>query len=484
MDNQSQNSELDYEEKITQLEAELEQAYIIIERLTLENHQLRNSHINEISDSYTKDKLPIIRFLEMPKYRQKKRTILNVHQDSLNKLSQPQFIALVIAVAASFVAIGVNLFSLYNKNVKKISVQPSLSPSPSPSPIIITPSIAPLIPTPLPKWAIKNSLSVPFIKPGVNSLEVSYNMKTPPTLQRSQKLQAIVDEVVGIASAKGLPKKPLSITLINATTGEFAEYQQDVLRYPASVVKMFWMVALYAQIERGIWQYEADFNPYIAKMIVDSDNEAASFVVDQITHAQSLPELNSKEYEEWLYKREFVTRFFREADYKDINISQKTFPIPYINLLTPQGTELQLRRNPNSNNLPIRNKISTEHAARLLYEVCYLKQGVSQEASAKMCGWLKRDLNPKVWKKEPPDPNEFNPIRNFFGQSLVDANINFYSKAGWTSGSRQEAAVIETSDGRDVYILAIFGDDKAYAQDEKIFPKMSRLVYDRMKNYR
>jgi hypothetical protein len=54
------------------------------------------------------------------------------------------------------------------------------------------------------------------------------------------------------------------------------------------------------------------------------------------------------------------------------------------------------------------------------------------------------------------------------------------SKAGWTSSTRQEVAFVKTRKGKTAYILAIFAEDRAYAQDGKIFPKMSRLVFDRM----
>lgn len=117
-------------------------------------------------------------------------------------------------------------------------------------------------------------------------------------------------------------------------------------------------------------------------------------------------------------------------------------------------------------------------AARLLYEILN-GQAVSPEASKKMSGWPRRDLNPEVWKKLPPNPIDFNPVESFFGESLP-SNVQFYSKAGWTLGSRQEAAFVATQDGKTVYILVVFADDTAYASDKKIFPDISRLVYDRM----
>jgi beta-lactamase class A len=96
-----------------------------------------------------------------------------------------------------------------------------------------------------------------------------------------------------------------------------------------------------------------------------------------------------------------------------------------------------------------------------------------------MCDWLQRDLNPHIWKKQPPNPIEFNPVESFFGEALP-SDAQLASKAGWTSGTRAEAAFVTAKDAQAAYILVIFADDPAYAADKKIFPEMSRLVYKRM----
>ncbi|WP_414581985.1 serine hydrolase [Scytonema sp. PCC 10023] len=327
-------------------------------------------------------------------------------------------------------------------------------------------------PPPVPDWAVAKSLPIPSRQPEKQDLEVVYNLKKPPNFKHSQELQAIVNDVVELASDQ-MPTKPLSITLIDAKTNETAGYQQDTPRYPASVIKMFWMVVLYAQIEKGIWKNEKDFAPYLAKMIKESDNEAASFILDEVTGTRSEPELKSEKFKLWKNKRQQVNRFFRQAGYKNISVIQKTFPIDYINLPEPDGSESQLLED--SHNW---NRITTQHAARLLYEICYAGQAVSVQASKKMCGWLKRDLNPKVWRS--PDSYDFNPVRTFFGESLPHTRVRLHSKAGWTSISRAEAAMVATENNKATYILAIFAQDSAYADEVDIFPKMSRLVYDRM----
>ena len=54
----------------------------------------------------------------------------------------------------------------------------------------------------------------------------------------------MVDSIVQHNKSKSLPVDALSVTLIDTQTNEKAEYQGDLLRYPASVVKMFWLVAI------------------------------------------------------------------------------------------------------------------------------------------------------------------------------------------------------------------------------------------------
>ncbi|MBW4634463.1 MAG: class A beta-lactamase-related serine hydrolase [Iphinoe sp. HA4291-MV1] len=407
----------------------------------------------------------------------------------LNQLSRLRLVSKVNTVTVTLTIVSVLLTTLITKSHVEQSARPSTKQAlnlPTTPPVLPVQVFAtsspkrafnsPTTPVVLPDWAITKSLPIPSRQVRQEDSEVVYNLKTPPKFRQTQELQAIVNDVVNLTAAKGLPKKALSITLIDAKTGVTAGYQQDTPRYPASVVKLFWMVILYAQIESGIWKNEKDFTPYLAKMIKESDNEAASFIIDQVTGTHSEPELESEKFKIWKNKRQQVNRFFQQAGYKPINISQKTFPIDYLNLPEPKGSELQLLSNPISN----WNKITTKQGARLLYEVCYAGQAVSAQASKKMCGWLKRDLNPKVWQKEPLDSDGFNPVQTFFGESLSDTDVQLYSKAGWVSLSRAETAMITTENSGATYILAIFAEDSAYADDTQIFPQMSRLIYNRM----
>jgi beta-lactamase class A len=382
-------------------------------------------------------------------------------------------------VNIKFAVLAILLFSLTPKNLleqpKQLSVLQPLNSS-----SLASPTRVPLktlkfhvqaIRQELPSWA--KLLPIPSRRSGQENSEVVYNLKTPPKFKYSQELEAIVNDVVNLTTANSFSKTPLSITLIDAKTGETAGYQENTLRYPASVVKIFWMVALYGQIESSAWENEDSFIPYITKMIKESDNEAASFIIDQVTDTKSSSQLNSEKVKILKNKRQGINRFFQKASYKDINISQKAFPIDYLNLSEPKGSELQMLGSP----IWDWNKITSKQAARLIYEVCYSKQAISQQASTKMCGFLKRDLNPNAWQKKTSD---FNPVQSFLGESLSNTNVRFYSKAGLTSLARGEAAMVATENNQKTYILAIFAQDSTYASDSQIFPRISRLVYERM----
>lgn len=302
----------------------------------------------------------------------------------------------------------------------------------------------------------------------------TYNIKTPPNPIYSQELQGIVNEATNIASGKGLPVEKLSISLIDVSNPQqhtFAGYQNQSLRFPASVAKLFWMVAFYSALEKGlITQKESAFTSDLEQMIRFSNNDAASRLLDKVTDTKSGGQLGGTELETWLTKRRQINGFFQAAGYTNIMLSTKNYPIHYLRQEQPRGRDLQLRGDPSQ---PLRNQVTTDQSARLIYEI-YTRQAVSSIASRKMAYLLTRDLDPKAWKDDPT-----NPIKGFLGESLP-ANIYFGSKVGYTSKSRSEAAFVRTLDDKAIYILVVFADDPAYAKDEGIFPEISRYVFDRL----
>jgi beta-lactamase class A len=380
---------------------------------------------------------------------------LNTDQEKNKKLAKKQkantrFIA-IVAVVSSILLTAIGSLILHKSFLSTVSPVNLPSESKKPTGTTVKPEVEPVIP------------------------KLTYSVKTSAHLEHSQELQKIVN----VAQRKGKPINTLSISLIDVNTEEYAEYQQEKLRYPASVVKLFWMVMLYAQLQAGEIDNEVLFKTDIEDTIKKSDNESASRILDLITNTRSGSLLESEEYRQWKTDREKVNRFFSSANYKDLNLSQKTFPIPYINLYEPKGRDLQIRENPEQ---PIRNKISTQQASRLLYEIV-TRQAVSSESSQKMLDLLTIDTANRRQKRNLKDSSYFNSVRGFLSQSLPD-DVYFAAKAGWTSQTRQETAYFSTKDGKVAYILTIFAEDKTYAYDWDIFPQMSRIVFEQMTNIR
>ncbi len=311
-----------------------------------------------------------------------------------------------------------------------------------------------------------------------NNLAQIYNVTNSPQLNKSKQLNITINKLITYAKKHKLPTEKLSITLIDLKNNTISGHKQYQPRYPASVVKMFWMVALNAQIKAGIIPWDGEVNTDLNKMMLKSDNNAGSRILNRITGTKSSrKKLSNTEFQEWKKRREKINTFFEQADYKNININQKTFPITDLNITSPVGPDLQIRGDRNN---PERNKITTYQAARLMYEIVS-NQAVAPEYGEPMLGLLKRDIHPEVWRKMPPNPIDFNPVESFFGQSLSPDKVVFFaSKAGWTSFSRQEVAFVVTKNGKTRYILSIFGDHPAYAKSKKVFPDMSRLVFNQM----
>lgn len=288
-------------------------------------------------------------------------------------------------------------------------------------------------------------------------------------------LQIIVDDAVQLVESRGLPSEKLSISLVKLADElccTYAGFNDAEPRYPASIVKLFWLVVLYEQYHNGILDEDSISEADIYKMIADSDNEPASQVLDLITQTTSGPTLPPDELQQWIDRRYSINHFFEDAGYRNINITQKTFPIPYLQLNEPQGREKQMRGDEIH---PIRNFLTSYSVAQLLYEI-YTDQAVTPEYSQRIKSHLLRNLEPEAWQHKP-----FNSIDGFLGEGLPATSI-FYSKAGWTSVNRNDSSIVESLDGRTRYILVILGDDKAFKDDEDIFPMMSAEIFNSLNN--
>jgi len=282
-------------------------------------------------------------------------------------------------------------------------------------------------------------------------------------------LQSLVDvaarKTLETFADKKLDEKQLSITLINLRDPahpEQASFRGNARVYPASVVKLFYLAAAHRWLEDKKIEDTAELRRALKDMIVDSSNEATQYVVDVITHTTSGYELPPKEMEEWQEKRNAVNRYYAELGYTNINVNQKTF------CEDAYGRE-QVSRRPDGSN---RNKLTTDATARLLAEIVTGK-AVTPVRSAQMMELLKRDYSGT--SKDNDDQSH-----GFTGIALQGmAGVRLWSKAGWTSTARHDAAYLELPDGSK-FVLVTFTTD--HANDREIIPTVAKVVMEGMKD--
>ena len=293
-------------------------------------------------------------------------------------------------------------------------------------------------------------------------------MASPPgDIARPPSLQDLVNDAAHTALTKFADKKlteaQLSITLIDLRDPQHpltASFRGNERVYPASVIKLFYLVAVHRWLEDKKIQQTDELKRAVRDMIVDSSNEATQYVVDVLTQTTGGFELPPKEMEEWQYKRNAMNRFYASLGFTNINVNQKTF------CEDAYGRE-RISRGPNGEN---RNKLTTDATARLLSEIV-TGRAVNATRSAQMMELLKRDFSGTSTDNDDQG-------HGFTGIALQGVSgARLWSKAGWTSTTRHDAAYIELPNGAK-FVLVTFTVD--HANEREIIPTVARVVIDRM----
>ena len=277
----------------------------------------------------------------------------------------------------------------------------------------------------------------------------------------SPRLQKIVDDAARAAlerfKEKGFAEKNFAVTLVDLTDPrrvEQASFRGEEPVYPASVVKLFYLVAAERWMEDGRLKETEEVDRALKDMIVESLNDPAHFILDALTGVSNGAELPPEELKAWAERRNAVNRYFASLGYRGINVNQK----PWCE--GPYGRERQFY-GPHFEN---RNRLTTDATARLLTEIA-TGRAVTPARSVKMLELLRRDFSGE--SKDPDDQ-----AHNFTALALP-TSARLWSKAGWTDTTRHDAAYIELPDGHRI-VLVTFTTD--FARERDIIPTVAREV--------
>jgi beta-lactamase class A len=264
---------------------------------------------------------------------------------------------------------------------------------------------------------------------------------------------------VAEATLKEFPKlkaEDLAITIVDVTkpsTMSRGDYHGDAPFYPASVVKLFIMAEVYHQKKEN----EPDVPRALHEMITVSDNDATAFLIDVVTDTTSGPILQGRALAKFLDKRRTINKWLNPLGY-DISAMAKAWSFG------PFGRDTQVL----GENRVNRNRATSNAVASILL---WMLRGraVSKPASDAMMTLLARPLD--------PPRKEENQVSEFIGASLPPGS-KLWSKAGWTSEVRHDAAYIELPDGRKM-IAVVF--TRGIADDVKLIPAIAKHIVDELK---
>jgi len=306
------------------------------------------------------------------------------------------------------------------------------------------------------------------VKPNSKKIHQPFVIESSPALQTL--LDAAVGETLNGYAPKNLTADNVAATLIDLRDPnnlKMGSYRGEQKIYPASVVKMFYMAAIHQWLEDGkIKTLSPELTRGVKDMIVDSSNEATQYILDVLTDTSSGGELPAREFAAWSYKRNAVNRYFASLGYQNINVNQKT------HCEDAYGREQQFRNYKGEN----RNMLTTDATARLMTKIA-LGKSVSQERSRQMMDLMKRDFSGT--SKDADDQ-----AHGFTAIALNELNLKdakLWSKAGWTSKSRHDAAYVETPDGLK-FVLVVFTEN--FAEERGIIPSIANKIIKNFKQTR
>ncbi|MCU0316684.1 MAG: class A beta-lactamase-related serine hydrolase [Fimbriimonadaceae bacterium] len=223
--------------------------------------------------------------------------------------------------------------------------------------------------------------------------------------------------------------------------------------YPASLVKVFYLVALYNEWELGTLERSHELVRAARDMIVESLNDATALILDCITDTTGGPELPPDELSKWMEKRQAVNRFFASQGYERVNACQKTWNEG------PYGRE----RQGYGPHWSLRNSICAESALKLLVAIRD-HQIVSPRACVEMWDTL---IRPRLVANSPSRQGT-----DFLAKHL-SPKATLWSKAGWTSEVRHDLAWMRAESGDELGICVL---TSGISEQAEVIPSVGRLI--------
>ena len=243
-----------------------------------------------------------------------------------------------------------------------------------------------------------------------------------------------------------------------AGSGVGANWCEEKLFYPASIVKLFYAVAIEAWLQKDLLIDSLELQRALNAMVKHSSNDATSLIIDLLTGTTSGPSLLGERWDTWQKQRQIINKWlknFKWPEFERINCCQKTWGD------APYGREKDFYKK-NAN----RNALTSAATARLLEEIM-TSNIISPLASKRLQNLLSRSLDKNARKKD--DQNQ---VDGFLGEGLSQSS-KLWSKAGWMSQARHDAGWWCSSPNKTPMLLVVFSNGEQMANDTFLLPSIS-----------
>lgn len=274
-------------------------------------------------------------------------------------------------------------------------------------------------------------------------------LAVPPDPALATKLRMAAE-----ATLRAFPRlkaEDLAISLVDVTQPQLVsrgDYHGDEPFYPASVIKLFFMADVFLTHKEKV----GDVDRALKEMISVSDNDATAYLVDVLAGTAPGPPLQGRALARFVERRREINRHFEKLGY-GTSVSAMMKPWSF----GPFGVDRQVL----GENREHRNKLSANATASLMLWI----QRRHAPGANEMMALLERPL-------ATPREGE-NQVKEFIGEALpVDAKL--WSKAGWTTEVRHDAAYLELPTGRKL-VLVIF--TRGTADDVTLIPAIAKNVF-------
>lgn len=246
--------------------------------------------------------------------------------------------------------------------------------------------------------------------------------------------------------------------------------KDDSIYYPASLIKLFAAFLTKFKIQQNLKSFIKmrdpsdpefgsrtngdDLYDAISETLKHSDNDALGLLVDFISDTTSGLRLHDGEYESFKAKRISIEQFFRSRSYTEfLRLRNKCFSF------APYGRDRQLVFEDGDEIMS--NRVSINDINKIMKDI--------KLNYPDLLPLMKRDF----------DDIEDEHIK-FIAAGLSefrDDISEFYSKAGWTSKVRHDAALIKTNSG-DEFLFVIM--TRGLSKHNDLIPEIAREIFTKL----